>query len=177
MSEQNRFVVKWYTRASRVRIVIAKFDGRWTIPGGPYPIPEIVTLVGGLLVTLFALPRTGQPLLTIALGLGSTAIAVGVMRQMPYSPVRFATRVHRLMRLYTTPVSISSGADMRAVASVSVVRSPVVFLSDDHPAAAGPVWSPPSRRRPPAAVAPSPAPALLGELFDEHRSPAAGLFG
>ncbi|MFN8043312.1 MAG: hypothetical protein U0S13_08190 [Mycobacterium sp.] len=176
MSEQNRFVVKWYTRASRVRIVIAKFDGRWTIPGGPYPIPEIVTLVGGLLVTLFALPRTGQPLLTIALGLGSTAIAVGVMRQMPYSPVRFATRVHRLVRLYTTPVSISSGADMRSVASVSVVRSPVVFLSDS-PAAADPMWSAPPRRRPPAPAAPSPAPALLGELFDEHRSPAAGLFG
>lgn len=36
MSE--RFVAKWYTRASRVRIVIAKFDGRWKLPGGPYPI-------------------------------------------------------------------------------------------------------------------------------------------
>jgi hypothetical protein len=65
---------------------------------------------------------------------------------------------------------------MRSVASVSVVRSPVVFLSDS-PAAADPMWSAPPRRRPPAPAAPSPAPALLGELFDEHRSPAAGLFG
>ena len=27
------FIAKWYTRASRVRIVIAKFDGRWKLPG------------------------------------------------------------------------------------------------------------------------------------------------
>ena len=54
------FVAKWYTRASRVRIVIAKFDGRWKLPGGPYPIPELVALVGGILATLFLLPRLGQ---------------------------------------------------------------------------------------------------------------------
>lgn len=177
MSEQSRFVVRWYTRASRVRIVIAKFDGRWTIPGGPYPIPEIVTLVGGLLVTLFALPRTGQPLLTAALGLGGTAIAVGVMRQMPYSPVKFATRVHRVVRLYTTPVSISSGADMRSVASVSVVRSPVTFLAEDAATAVSllrPLAPALRGRTGSQSAAPSP---LFDELFDDHRSPAAGLFG
>lgn len=103
------FVAKWYTRASRVRIVIAKFDGRWKLPGGPYPIPELVALVGGVLFTLFMLPRLGQPLLTGLVGVGSTAVAVAAMRRMPYSPVKFGTRVHRIMRLYTGPVSVSGG--------------------------------------------------------------------
>ncbi len=177
MSE-SRFVVKWYTRASRVRIVIAKFDGRWTIPGGPYPIPELITLVGGLLVTLFLLPRTGIPLLTGALGIGATAIAVGVMRQMPYSPVKFATRVHRISRLYTTPVSVSSGSDMRSVAAVSVVRAPVDMLDDAEPVTGAARWQPPTAepgQRPADAI--HPGAGLFDDLFDAHRSPAAGLFG
>lgn len=128
MSDQHRFVVKWYTRASRVRIVIAKFDGRWQIPGGPYPIPELLTLVGGLLVTLMLLPRLGQPVLTGALGIGATAIAVTVMRQMPYSPVKFATRVHRFVKVVSSPVSASAGQDLRAVRTTSVVRPEVEFL-------------------------------------------------
>ncbi len=172
----SQFIVKWFTRASRVRIVIAKFDGRWTIPGGPYPIPELVTLVGGLLVTLFALPRTGEPLLTGALGLGATGIAVGIMRQMPYSPVKFTTRLHRVVRLFTAPVSVSSGPDMRSVSSVSVVRTVVDFLDAD-PAPMG-AYRGPALVQIPARRAPAPAapPPMLGDLFDE-RSPAAGLFG
>src|ERR1700735_3962586 len=102
------FVAKWYTRASRVRIVIAKFDGRWKLPGGPYPIPELIALLAGILLTLFLLPRLGQPIVTGALGVGLTAAAVGAMRRMPYSPVPFSTRVQRIARLYTHPVSLSA---------------------------------------------------------------------
>lgn len=128
------FVAKWYTRASRVRIVIAKFDGRWKLPGGPYPIPELVALVGGILVTLFLLPRLGQPLMTAAVGLSITAMSVGVMRKMPYSPVKFGTRVHRVYRLYTSPVSFSGGDDAHAVNSVSTVRPQVEILDRPEPA-------------------------------------------
>jgi len=122
------FVAKWYTRASRVRIVIAKFDGRWKLPGGPYPIPELVALVGGILATLFLLPRVGQPVLTGAVGIIVTAIAVGVMRKMPYSPVKLSTRVHRVALLYTSPISVSTGDDPNAVSTVSTVRPQVEVL-------------------------------------------------
>ena len=170
MSDQNRFVVKWYSRAARVRIVIAKFDGRWTIPGGPYPIPEIIALVGGLLVTLFALPHTGQPMLTLLSGLAGTALAVGVMRKMPYSPVPFPVRAHRVARLYTAPVSVSSGADMRAVARVTVVR-PVVRFLDDEPATVH------HGRTTPRLTAGGDVESLTAALFDDAASPAAALFG
>lgn len=122
------FVAKWYTRASRVRIVIAKFDGRWKLPGGPYPIPELVALVGGILATLFLLPRVGQPVLTGAVGVIATAVAVGVMRKMPYSPVKLSTRVHRVALLYTSPISVSTGDDLNAVSTVSTVRPQVELL-------------------------------------------------
>ena len=49
-------VAKWYTRASRIRIVIAKFDGRWKLPGGPYPIPELVALVTGIITGAVIVP-------------------------------------------------------------------------------------------------------------------------
>ena len=136
------FVAKWYTRASRVRIVIAKFDGRWKLPGGPYPIPELVALVGGILATLFLLPRLGQPLLTAGVGVTATAIAVGAMRKMSYSPVKFSTRVHRISRLYTSPISVSTGDEAQAVnataepgrprracSSPSGTRGPAAFAS------------------------------------------------
>jgi hypothetical protein len=170
MSDQARFVVKWYTRAARVRIVIAKFDGRWTLPGGPYPIPELIALVGGLLATLFALPHSGQPMLAGLTGLAGTALAVGVMRKMPYSPVPFPIRAHRLARLYTAPVSVSSGTDMRSVARVSVVR-PVVRFLDDEPA---PVYPPQAAR---GQLGGGDVELLTAGLFDNTASPAAALFG
>lgn len=124
------FVAKWYTRASRVRIVIAKFDGRWKLPGGPYPIPELAALVGGVLLTLFMLPRLGQPLVTGLIGIGSTAVGVAVMRRMPYSPVKFSTRVHRIMRLYTAPITVSGGEAYQAMTTLSTVRADIVILDD-----------------------------------------------
>src|SRR6476620_6457691 len=129
------FIAKWYTRASRVRIVIAKFDGRWKLPGGPYPIPELVALVLGILVTLFLLPRLGQPVMTGVVGISVTAVAVGAMRKMSYSPVSFGTRVHRVARLYTSPVSVSTGNEANLVNTVSTVR-PVIEVLDLVPAPA-----------------------------------------
>lgn len=132
------FVAKWYTRASRVRIVIAKFDGRWKLPGGPYPIPELIALVGGILVTLFSLPRFGHPVPTALVGLGATAAAVTTMRMMPYSPVPIATRIGRIYRLYTAPISISGADDLTQASTVSVVRPQIDILdlltADAHPA-------------------------------------------
>lgn len=164
------FVAKWYTRASRVRIVIAKFDGRWTIPGGPYPIPELVALVGGLLCTLMLLPRFGHPFLTLIVGAGGTAVGVGAMRLMPYSPVKFGTRVHRVMRLYTSPISASGSLTDAAVDAVSTVR-PSVAILDVIPDAA------PAGRH--AKHAPVPVPAHVGwdGLFERPRTAAAELFG
>jgi hypothetical protein len=166
------FVAKWYTRASRVRIVIAKFDGRWTLPGGPYPIPELVALVSGLLCTLMLLPRLGQPVLTLIIGAGATAMAVAAMRRMPYSPVPFATRVHRIARLYTNPSSTTSSHLERGAETVSTVRPSVAIL------ASTPAHAPaPARRR----AKPAP-PARLGleagwdELFERQSGAAADLF-
>ena len=168
------FVAKWYTRASRVRIVIAKFDGRWKLPGGPYPIPELVALVGGILLTLFLLPRVGHPVFTGAVGVTITAVAVGAMRKMSYSPVKFSTRMHRIMALYTSPVSISTGNDARAVDTVSTVRGDVEFLDvlADDPA---PVYAPHQ-----ACLAPMRElePDGWADMFDRPRSGAAAeLFG
>lgn len=163
------FVAKWYTRASRVRIVIAKFDGRWKLPGGPYPIPELVALVGGILATLFLLPRVGQPVFTGAVGIIVTAIAVGVMRKMPYSPVKLSTRVHRVALLYTSPISVSTGDDPNAVSTVSTVRPQVEVLDmngDRHRAAT-------MARQP---VRPAFIPAAEHDEFTDmfgHRSSAA----
>lgn len=164
------FVAKWYTRASRVRIVIAKFDGRWKIPGGPFPIPELVALVGGLLITLFALPRFDEPLLTGAVGVIATVGAVGVMRRMPYSPVKFSTRLHRVFRLYTSPRS-SSVDEQRHVDAVSTVR-PTITILDAIDAA------PLSQRAESRPHAPTPAVPDSGwdDLFDQPHSTAAELF-
>ena len=170
------FVAKWYTRASRVRIVIAKFDGRWKLPGGPYPIPELVALVGGILATLFLLPRLGQPLLTAAVGVTATAIAVGAMRKMSYSPVKFSTRVHRIVRLYTSPISVSTGDEAHAVNTVSTVRPQIDILDlMTEPAAA---FAPHARRSPaePTFI-PTAEPDGWPDMFGHHRSAAAELFG
>lgn len=168
------FVAKWYTRASRVRIVIAKFDGRWKLPGGPYPIPELVALVVGIMVTLFLLPRLGQPVLTGVVGVSVTAIAVGAMRKMPYSPVPFGTRVHRIARLYTSPVSVSTGDESLAVNTVSTVRS-LVNVLDAAPDAAAARPPYPHRTHSPSVVEPDGWSDLIGG--QQHRSAAAELFG
>ncbi|MBI2699698.1 hypothetical protein [Mycobacterium paragordonae] len=168
------FVAKWYTRASRVRIVIAKFDGRWKLPGGPYPIPELVALVGGVLFTLFMLPRLGQPLLTGLVGVGSTAVAVAAMRRMPYSPVKFGTRVHRIMRLYTGPVSVSGGEAHQAMTTLSAVRPDITILD----ALAEP--APPPMLRGSARQSSAPQRDMerdWDDLFGRECSTAAELFG
>lgn len=170
------FVAKWYTRASRVRIVIAKFDGRWKLPGGPYPIPELVALVGGILATLFLLPRLGQPLLTAAVGVTATAIAVGAMRKMSYSPVKFTTRVHRISRLYTSPISVSTGDEMRAVNTVSTVR-PQIDILDLMPAPARAVRAPRPRHAAEPAFITTSEPDGWPDMFGQQRSAAAELFG
>jgi hypothetical protein len=170
------FVAKWYTRASRVRIVIAKFDGRWKLPGGPYPIPELVALVGGILLTLFLLPRLGQPLMTGLVGLAVTAMAVGVMRKMPYSPVRFGTRVHRIYRLYTAPVSISSGDDAHAINTLSTVRPQIEILDRVVAPSSGPYRQHPQRPADPTLFAPDPASDPWTDAFAAQRNAASDLF-
>ncbi|WGI35981.1 hypothetical protein QDT91_28665 (plasmid) [Mycolicibacterium aubagnense] len=164
------FVAKWYTRATRVRIVIAKFDGRWTLPGGPYPIPELLALASGILLTLYLLPRTGHAIITAAIGLGATAVMVTVMRKMPYSPVPFLTRVQRISRLYSAPVSVTGVDDLRAQAAVSVVRADVEILDDLIDDAA------PHQAHFPNATTAHPEMTLAG-LFDHQSGPAADLFG
>jgi len=170
------FIAKWYTRASRVRIVIAKFDGRWKLPGGPYPIPELVALVGGILATLFLLPRLGQPVLTAAVGITATAIAVGAMRKMSYSPVKLSTRVHRIVRLYTSPISVSTGDGANALNTVSTVRPQIEILDLlTEPAAA---VAPQTRSSPtePTFI-PTAEPDGWPDMFVHRRSAAAELFG
>lgn len=160
------FVAKWYTRASRIRIVIAKFDGRWKIPGGPYPIPELAALVAGIIATLFLLPRLGHPVGTGFAGLAVTAGLVAWMRRMPYSPVKFGTRVHRVARLYTSPATFTSGGDLLAGQTVSVVR-PQIDILDVIPS---PVPSTPWQNQTDARPA-------WAAMFDHQRSGAAELFG
>lgn len=169
------FVAKWYTRASRVRIVIAKFDGRWKLPGGPYPIPELVALVGGILATLFLLPRLGQPLLTAGVGVTATTIAVGAMRKMSYSPVPFSTRVHRISRLYTSPISVSAGDEAQAVNTVSTVRPQIDFL--DLSTEPAPIYTPRPRHRAEPAHVRACEPDEWPDMFGHRRSAAAELFG
>jgi hypothetical protein len=169
------FVAKWYTRASRVRIVIAKFDGRWKLPGGPYPIPELVALVGGILATLFLLPRLGQPLLTAAVGVTATAVAVGAMRKMSYSPVKFTTRVHRISRLYTSPISISTGDEVHAVNTASTVR-PQIDILDLMPAPTR-AHAPQPRHAAEPTFIPTSEPDGWPDMFGQQRSAAAELFG
>lgn len=159
------FEAKWYTRASRVRIVIAKFDGRWTLPGGPYPIPELVAAVGGILATLFALPRLGHPIQTAVVGAVATVLLVTVMRRMPYSPVKFSTRIHRAARLYTSPVTLTgAGVDSAPKSAVSIARQAVTILDPDPLVAAAP-----ARRRDPAGE-------QWGGIFAPTHVPAADLF-
>ncbi|MCB1288751.1 MAG: hypothetical protein KDB47_13845 [Mycobacterium sp.] len=170
------FVAKWYTRASRVRIVIAKFDGRWKLPGGPYPIPELVALVVGIMLTLFLLPRLGQPVMTGVVGISVTAIAVGAMRKMPYSPVPFGTRLHRIARLYTSPVSVSTGDESHAVNTVSTVRPQIEVLD----MGIEPVHAHPSRPRrtpSPTFVPPRETDEWADMFGGQQRSAAADLFG
>lgn len=165
------FVAKWYTRASRVRIVIAKFDGRWKLPGGPYPIPELIALVAGILATLFLLPRTGQPLMTAIVGVVGTVLAVSLMRRMPYSPVSFGTRVHRVLRLYSSPTSVSSSSLTRTAVTTTTVRPKIDILDTVAVTGAGP-----GHHRGDASPVGS-VPAGMGDIFAQPRSAAAELFG
>lgn len=165
------FVAKWYTRASRVRIVIAKFDGRWTLPGGPYPIPELVALVAGILATLFLLPRTGHPVMTGVLGVLMTVVAVGAMRRMPYSPVRFGTRIHRVVRLYTSPISVSSGSLRRNSSTLSTVRPQIDILdAPDSSADTRAYWRQPASQQQHESRG-------FADMFAPSHSAAAELFG
>ena len=66
--------------------------------------------------------------MTGVVGISVTAIAVGAMRKMPYSPVPFGTRLHRIARLYTSPVSVSTGDESHAVNTVSTVRPQIEVL-------------------------------------------------
>ncbi|SKT85454.1 hypothetical protein [Mycobacteroides abscessus] len=160
-----QFVAKWYTRASRVRIVIAKFDGKWKIPGGPYPIPELVALVGGLLTTLFALPRLGSPVMTGLFGIVATITLVVAMKLMPYSPVKFTTRVHRVARLYTEPIS-TTFSDFIGSDTVSTVRADVTVLDIIEPITTG-------RSNPEGMNDPTTG---WAEMFDDQSPAAAELF-
>ena len=171
------FIAKWYTRASRVRIVIAKFDGRWKLPGGPYPIPELVALVGGILATLFLLPRLGQPLLTAAVGVTATAIAVGAMRKMSYSPVKFSTRVHRIVRLYTSPISVSTGDEAHALNTVSTVRPQIDILDLMAEPGGGLCATRHASSPTEPTFIPTAEPDGWPDMFGHHRSAAAELFG
>lgn len=165
------FVAKWYTRASRVRIVIAKFDGRWKLPGGPYPIPELIALVAGILATLFLLPRTGHPVMTGVIGVVVTVVAVGAMRRMPYSPVGFGTRIHRVLRLYSSPISVSSSSLARNSPTRSTVRPQIDILDAPDPAVkAGTSW-----RQPVAAG--QPESRGFADIFGQTSGVAAELFG
>ncbi|ANE83410.1 hypothetical protein A7U43_28235 (plasmid) [Mycobacterium adipatum] len=170
------FVAKWYTRASRVRIVIAKFDGRWKLPGGPYPIPELVALVVGIMLTLFLLPRLGQPVITGVVGISVTAIAVGAMRKMPYSPVPFGTRAHRIARLYTSPVSVSTGDESHAVNTVSTVRPQIEVL--DMATEHAPAYASSPHRPSSPSFTPATDTDEWSDMFGgQQRSAAADLFG
>jgi hypothetical protein len=164
-----RFVAKWYTRASRVRIVIAKFDGRWKLPGGPYPIPELAALVAGVLATLFLLPRLGHPVLTALVGIAGTVSAVGAMRLMPYSPVKFGTRVHRVVRLYNSPISYSTSSLARTPTTTSTVRPQIDILDATEPATTAASYRRPAHPRQPEAQG-------FADMFGDPRSAAADLF-
>jgi len=165
----SQFVAKWYTRASRVRIVIAKFDGRWKLPGGPYPIPELIALVAGVLATLFLLPRLGHPILTGLVGIAATVMAVGAMRLMPYSPVPFGTRAHRVLRLYNSPVSYSTNSLTRTPTTTSSVRPQIDILDAPEPATASRAYQRPAAARQPAQPG-------FADMFGDQRSAAADLF-
>lgn len=168
------FVVKWYTRASRVRIVIAKFDGRWNLPGGPYPLPELVGLVGGLLATLFLMPRLGAPVITLVVGMGATAVLVATMRKMPYSPVRITTRIQRIARLYTSPRTVTGRRDLNPADTATSVRPKVDILDPllvDNSAA------PPRANRGQPVPVDAPESATWSDMFAHEPTPAAGLFG
>ena len=127
-------------------------------------------------VSLFLLPRLGQPLLTAAVGVTATAIAVGAMRKMSYSPVKFTTRVHRISRLYTSPISVSTGDEMRAVNTVSTVR-PQIDILDLMPAPARAVRAPRPRHAAEPAFIPTSDPDGWPDMFGQQRSAAAELFG
>ena len=134
------------------------------------PDPELVALVGGLLCTLMLLPRLGHPFLTLIAGVAGTAFAVGAMRLMPYSPVSFGTRVHRVMRLYTSPISATGVLAGGTVDAVSAVRPAITILDIIAESA-------PAGRHARHAAVPVAAPAGWDGLFEQPSTAAAELFG
>jgi hypothetical protein len=98
----DQFVTRVYTRVRHVRIYIAKYDGRWRLPGGPYTIPEAVTAVGGLLATVYLTEHLWS-LWVMPAGVAVTWVGVLAMRRFPYSNVRLSSRAVWLYRLLATP--------------------------------------------------------------------------
>ena len=127
------------------------------------------------------------------------------MRKMPYSPVKFSTRVHRIVRLYTSPISVSTGDEPHAVNTVSTVRPQIDILDlMAEPSAAplppAPTPVPPADRssrprarrlarhvRPPAAAPPpnssadpdthSRGHAFMANQLDQNLQPTVSVFG
>ena len=95
---------------------------------------------------------------------------------MSYSPVKFSTRVHRIVRLYTSPISVSTGDEAHAVNTVSTVRPQIDIL--DLMAEPAPAFAPHAARSPaePTFI-PTAEPDGWPDMFGHHRSAAAELFG
>jgi hypothetical protein len=94
---------------------------------------------------------------------------------MSYSPVKFTTRVHRISRLYTSPISVSTGDEAHAVNTVSTVRPQIEIL--DLMSEPAPVHAPRPRHAAEPPFIPTSEPDSWSDMFGQQRSAAAQLFG
>lgn len=128
-------VIRVFTPIKRVPTMIGKAQNGQKIPFGPYTLPQVAAGVGLMVVTsVAAMSIPGNPAVTFIIGLVLTVIVVFALGLVPYTGVRFISRIIWFGRLILIrkPVS-ASGMPVSpdsARYSVYIEDSVVVILPD-----------------------------------------------
>lgn len=129
-------VIKVFTPIKRVPTVIGKAQNGQKLPFGPYTLPQVAAAAGLLaLSAVCAMSFPMNPAVTFVAGAIITAVSVFALGLVPYTGVRFSSRVLWAGRLVVRrkPVSASGmpvGAD--STRSVMFIDKSVVVIFPDR---------------------------------------------
>ncbi|WP_174361600.1 hypothetical protein [Nocardia paucivorans] len=102
-------VVKVFTPVKRVPTVIGKAQNGQKLPFGPYTLPQVAGVAGGLLLTATcALTLPINPAVTFLIGVVLTVVITFLLGLIPYTGIRLTSRVWWLARLIFDPRPVSA---------------------------------------------------------------------
>ncbi|MEU4314152.1 hypothetical protein [Nocardia sp. NPDC024068] len=97
-------VIKVFTPVKRVPTMIGKAQNGQKLPFGPYTLPQVAGLAGGLILTcVAAMSLPVNPAITFLAGVALTVVLAFGLGLIPYTGVRLLSRVVWLGRLVCSP--------------------------------------------------------------------------